>query len=309
MARPRKPLQRLGDWLSDRFARAALGLAMRLPYARRLAFMAWLMRRIVAPLAGYRARALENLARVFPGMPAAERRRIANAVAGNVGRSLIENYSTAEFTARMAGIAPEGPGLAALEAARAEGRPVILVTGHFGNYEAARASLVARGYPVGGLYRPMKNAYFNEHYVRTMQAFGGPVFAQGRRGTGGFVRHLKSGGMLVLLFDQHVRGGPVLDFLGLPAHTPTSTAELAARYGAALIPFYATRQPDGLSFRIEIGAPVKGDSPEAVMQILNDDLAARIRARPEQWFWYHRRWKETKRDRAATETATEAPQG
>lgn len=271
--------------------RGLIGLALALPYRTRVPFVGGLMRRAIAPLAGYRQRALDNLAFIWPDMPMAERRRIADAVADNAGRTLIENYSTKEFLARQAQEELHGAGLSALEAARKAGRPVILVTGHFGNYEAARAALVARGYEIGGLYRPMRDARFNEHYVRTMEAFGGPVFPQGRAGTAGFVRHLKSGGLLVLLFDQHASGGEKLDFLGQPAMTATSAAQLALRYGADLVPFYATRRPDGLTFDIEIEAPVPASDPATMTQALNDGLAARVRAHPEQWFWIHRRWK------------------
>ncbi|TCP42374.1 lysophospholipid acyltransferase family protein [Rhodovulum marinum] len=278
-------------WVIDRAIRAVIGVARALPYDSRVRFAGWVTRSIVAGPAGYLARAEENLSLIWPGMPAAERRRIARAVADNAGRTLIENYSTAEFLDRMARMPPRGPGLAALEEAHAAGRPVILVTGHFGNYEAARAALVARGLPIGGLYRPMRNRYFNAHYVRTMEAFGGPVFPQGRRGTGGFVRHLKAGGILVLLIDQHNARGATLRFLGQPARTALSAAELALRYDAVLVPFYATRQADGLGFDIDLEAPIPPGTPEAMTQALNDSLEARVRAHPEQWFWIHRRWK------------------
>ena len=137
----------------------------------------------------------------------------------------------------------------------------------------------------------MKNPYFNAHYVKTMQAFGGPVFPQGRRGTAGFVRHLKDGGQLVLLFDQHVQFAPVLDFMGSPARTALSAAELALRYNGLLIPFYSIRQPDGISFQSVIEAPVPHSDAETMTQALNDSLAARVRKNPEQWFWVHRRWR------------------
>ncbi|ARE38484.1 Lipid A biosynthesis lauroyl acyltransferase [Rhodovulum sp. P5] len=281
----------IADWIVDRALRGLIGLALLLPYDRRVGFVGWVTRAVVAPLAGYLSRAEANLHLIHPRMPKAVRRRIARAVADNAGRTLIENYSTQDFLARMADATPHGPGLAALEAARAAGRPVILVTGHFGNYEAARAALVARGFRIGGLYRPMANRFFNAHYKRTMEAFGGPVFPQGRKGTAGFVRHLKAGGILVLLTDQHDRRGPVLSFMGHPARTALSAAELALRYGADLIPFYARRLPDGLSFDIEIEAPVPHTDAEQMTQALNDRLEARVRAAPEQWFWIHRRWK------------------
>ncbi len=176
-------------------------------------------------------------------------------VADNAGRTFIENYSPDEFLARNAGASISGTGLAALKEAQAKGKPVILVTGHFGNYEAPRAALVGRGYNVGGLYRPATNKFFNDHYAGTFTAYGGPIFAQGHRGTAGFVRHLKAGGILVLLFDQHVKTGKRMNFLGRPARTALSASELALRYGAELIPFYGTRQPDGLTFAIELEAP------------------------------------------------------
>jgi Kdo2-lipid IVA lauroyltransferase/acyltransferase len=270
--------------------RGLIGFALALPYRLRVPLLGWLMRRIVGPLAGYRARARANLAMIWPDVPQAQRFAIADQALDNAGRTLIENYSGTEFTARQAQTQPVGAGVAALNAARAAHRAVILVSGHFGNYESARAALVAQGLQIGGLYRPMHNRYFNAHYVRTMEAFGGPVFAQGRAGTAGFVRHLKAGGHLVLLFDQNAAGEPI-DFMGKPAHTALSAAELALRYDALLIPFYGTRNPDGLTFTVELEAPIPPSTPVEMMTALTRSLEARITARPGQWFWIHRRWK------------------
>ena len=70
-----------------------------------------------------------------------------------------------------------------------------------------------------------------------------------------------------------------------------SAAELALRYGADLIPFYATRRPDGLDFDIELEAPVPHSDPVTMTIQMNQSLEARVRAHPGQWFWIHRRWK------------------
>lgn len=282
---------RLDHFLTNLALRGLIGLALCLPYGWRVRFVGFLMRRVIGPLAGYRARARENLALIWPDVPQADRYRIADQALDNAGRTLIENYSTRAFLSRAKGIEPEGPGYAVLQEARAKGRPVILVSGHFGNYEAARAALVARGFAIGGLYRNLSNSYFNAHYIRTMQAFGGPVFPQGRTGTAGFVRHLKEGGQLVLLFDQDVPGSPGLSFLGHTARTALSAAELALRLDADLIPFFATRQPDGLGFRVTLDAPVPHGDAMAMMQAATQALEARIKSDPGQWFWIHRRWK------------------
>ena len=278
-------------WLQNLAIRALIGLALALPYGVRVWFFGAMMRRVIAPLVGYRRRALDNLGLIWPDMPMAERASIADQVSDNAGRSLIENYSTKAFMRRMTKIEPTGPGVKALFDARAKGQAVILVSGHFGNYEAARASLVARGFAVGGLYRPARNSYFNDHYVRTMEAFGGPIFAQGPRGTTGFVRHLRTGGQLVLLFDQDVRGAETFSFMGRPARTATSAAALALRYDALLIPFYATRLQNGLDFAIELEAPIAATDAHTMTAAITASLDARVRANPEQWFWIHKRWK------------------
>ncbi len=287
------------DWAQDRILRGLIAGAGALPWGARLAMMGWTVSRVIAPLAGYRSRAMANLAHVWPEMDRAERRRIADAVADNAGRTMIENYDPQGLLARMARAKPHGAGLEAMERARAAGRPVLLVTGHFGNFEAPRAALIARGWQIGGLYRPMSNPYFNAHYAQNMHALGGPVFEQGRRGTMGLLKHIRQGGMGVLLFDIYDSAGVPIDFLGRPAPTLTSAAEIALKCDALLVPFFGTRLEDGQSFDVEFEAPVPHDTPEAMMRALTRRLEARVLARPEQWFWIHRRWKPKRQRRRA----------
>jgi len=137
----------------------------------------------------------------------------------------------------------------------------------------------------------MANPYFNAHYAQTMTAWGGPVFAQGRKGTIGFARHLAKGGMGTLLFDVHNAAGVAIPFLGQPAMTATSAADLALRYQAIVVPYFATRRPDGLRFDIDVQRPIASDTPAAMMAELTARLDAKVTQHPEQWFWVHRRWK------------------
>lgn len=279
------------DWLIDRLLRGFFWLLMLVPYRRRVPLMGWLTMHILAPVAGYRRRAEDNLRLIYPDMPPVQRRTLANAACDNFGRTLIENYSWRAFSTHLADVAPEGPGLKALEQAKAEGRPVIFVTGHFGNHEAPRHVLTRMGYTIGGLYRPMANPYFNAHYASTMTAWGGPVFAQGRRGTVGFAKHLRAGGMATLLFDVANSGGVPIPFLGQPAMTATSVADLALRSDAVVIPYFGIRQPDGLRFRVLLEQPVAHQDPIAMMQEVTQRLEAQIAENPHLWFWVHRRWK------------------
>ncbi|MTH63538.1 lysophospholipid acyltransferase family protein [Paracoccus shanxieyensis] len=283
--------------LRDRVANGAfltlMGLARILPYNRRVTVMGWFFAHVLGPLAGWRARIRDNLAKARPDLTPAQVAHLTRAVPNNAGRSLAEIYSGEEFTGRIHDADPLcGPGLPALEQAFAAHRPVILAVAHFGNYDAMRAALTGRGWPVGALYRPMNNEAFNRHYIPAMQAIAEPMFPRGRSGLAAMLRFLKGGGWLSLGYDQFDDHGALLRFFGLPTRTVLTPAELAIRYEALILPIAGIRQPDGLSFRVEVGAPIPHGEPAQMMQALNDHLEAQVRDHMDQWFWVHRRWKQ-----------------
>ena len=279
------------EYTVNMLIRGVIRAALALPYRRRVPFMGWVMSRVVAPIAGYDRRVRDNLAYVMPALPDADVRQMMRQVPDNFGRSLIEIYSGAEFTDHVKDIAFSGDGVEALAQAKADRRPVILITGHFGNYDAPRAALIARGYPVGGLYNPMSNDYFNDQYVAAISGLGRPVFERSRRGLAEMVRFLKGGGIVGMVADHYMKHGVPLDFMGKPAMTALSAAEMAVKYDALVVPIYGIRQADGLSFDIRVEAPIAHGDPVAMTQAMNDSLTALVRQHPEQWFWIHRRWK------------------
>ncbi|MDQ2066601.1 lysophospholipid acyltransferase family protein [Xinfangfangia sp. CPCC 101601] len=292
-------------WLQDRFLRGLIWALMRLPYRWRVPLCGAAVTHLVAPVAGYRKRIRENLAYVLPELAPVEVERIVRAVPDNVGRTIIEIYSGAEFAAHAMRHPLTGGGVAALEAAHQAGQPVILVTGHFGNYDASRAALVGRGYRVGSLYMPMTNPYFNAHYEAAIAAIGKPMFPRGKAGLGAMVRHLRSGGMVGMVVDQNMNHGAPLKFFGKTALTALSAAELALKYNALLVPTYGIRSEDGLSFTIVVEPPVPQGTPEAMTQALNDSLEVLARQHLDQWFWIHRRWKGGQRFDGAAGSASE----
>lgn len=283
--------QAVYDWIVNHSLRALIGGAMLLPYARRVALVGALTRVMVAPVAGYHRRSRANLKMIFPEMPAEERQRIAEAAADNAGRTLVEIFSGRAFIEQARRASVSGPGMAAIEAARARGQPVIMVSGHLGNYDVPRGWFAAQGVDVGGLYKPLANEAFNEAYVTAISGVSAPVFERGRRGLGQMVAFLKVGGMLGVLFDQRIPKGAALRFMGHPALTALSAAELALKYDALLVPVYGIRQPDGLGFEFATEAPVPHSDARTMMQAVTDSLEVRVRAHPEQYFWIHRRWK------------------
>ncbi len=279
------------DWLEDKASAGLIALMHALPYRTRVPLMGRVWSRLVAPLAGQRRRIRANLALAMPELQKEEVDRLCRAVPDNLGRSMIEMFSPDDLVERAARTPIGGPGLAVMEQLHDEGRPAVLITGHLGNYDMARAALHARGYKLGALYRPMRNRYFNQRYERMLSRIDTPMFPRNRAGMARMVKFLRSGGMLTIVADQRIGTGAALRFFGQEARTALSAAELALRFDAPLIPGYAIRRPDGLNFDIVVENPVPRGSAEAMMQALNDSLEAQIRAHPEQWLWTHRRWK------------------
>ncbi|AQS47617.1 MULTISPECIES: lysophospholipid acyltransferase family protein [Thioclava] len=280
----------LSDRVSNALFVAVMRLVQRLPYERRIPAAGRMVARL-APVLGFTRKIRENLAIACPDLSEDEIKRLQREMPDNLGRMLAEIYSGEEFVARVRDLPIEGPGAETLEAAHREGRPVVLAAGHFGNYDAWRAALAGRGYRVGAIYRPMNNPLFNEQYVSTISAIAEPLFSRSRRGLGDMIKFLRDGGMVAFGFDQHFSKGAELSFFGLPAFTPLSAAEMALKMKADLVPIYAIRQPDGLSFRIYADKPVPHTDPETMTQTLNDGLEEMILKHMEQWLWIHRRWK------------------
>lgn len=270
---------------------AFVGALNLLPYGLRVRLGGFVFARLVAPLAGYRRRIEDNLRLIFPAMSEAQRADVTAATSRNIGRMAMELLSPKGLRQRALAAPVSGPGWDAMQEAKAENRPIILVSGHFGNYDVIRAGTIAHGFRVGGIYRALNNPYFNRYYLRNISTIGTPLFERGRRGLGEMVRFLRGGGTVAMLIDQHMHKGEPLDFMGQTAMTALSAAEMALKYDALLVPCYGIRRDDGLSFDAVFEAPIPHTNAVEMTQALNDSLQARIEQNIDQWFWIHRRWK------------------
>lgn len=283
--------KRATDQLINLIGRGFIGLALALPYETRMHFAGWLFSRVIGPLSGARKRIRRNLAYVWPDLPEADVERLCREVPDNMGRGLIEQYSAREFNARVAKLAPVGPGITALDEARVNNRPIIVVSGHIGNCHAARSLIQQRGHQIGAIYRDLSNPYFNPHYVNALGSIASPMFNRTRRGMAEMVKFLRKGNTVAILPDQYFGGGLVVDFFGKPAPTAGSAADLALKYDALVIPVYSLRQADGVSFEIYVEEPIAHSDAKTMTQAINDSLEAQVRKAPGQWLWVHKRWK------------------
>jgi KDO2-lipid IV(A) lauroyltransferase len=228
--------------------------------------------------------------RVFPTMSRRDRARMGQAMGHNMGRTLFEIYHDTEFQTQHHKFRVSGPGLDALKAARAVGKGAIVVSGHFGQWEAVRAVLKMHGLESGAVYRPNRNRHYERRLRAGIEAAGKPILATGQVGTRALVRHLRAGGIIAILLDEKYAEGAWLPFLGHDALTSLSAAQLALKYGLPMVPAYGIRVEDGNAFDVVFEDAIPPTDSETMTRAFNDSLSARIMANPEQWYWMLRRW-------------------
>lgn len=282
-------MRKLSYFLQYIVVRVILGILAPLPFCLRGKFAAKIGKAAFWILPSARRRILRHLTKVYPNRPARELTRLGRQVAGNTARSLSELLDNHRFSKVAKNLPASGPGLAAIESAQAAGRAVIILSGHFGQWEAIRHVLKHRGVETGALYRTNNNPYYEPFFVRNIEYGGKPLVPKGAGGVRKMLAVLKKGGAMAILADQHFGDGANIAFLGHPAKTTLSPAEMALRYNAVLVPAFATRHKTGIEVQFE--EPILHSDAVTMMTIFNERIERRIRSNPEQWHWAHKRWK------------------
>lgn len=180
--------------------------------------------------------------------------------------------------------------------AHALGRGVIMLTGHFGNFELYAAAM-SRVRPIAILVKPLSNPGA-ERWTSSMRRACGVELLPIGLGVRAAVKRLRSGGILAMVADQDARrDGVFVPFFGRLASTPTGPAWLSLATGAPIVFGTCLRGPDG-RYEATLTPPIlpAGDAsdPEAVRALTARHTAmleAAVRERPESWFWLHKRWK------------------
>ena len=201
------------------------------------------------------------------------------------------------------------------------GRRVLMLGGHFGNWEIGTSMFGMWGFPMGIVAREMDNPYLHEWFLKQRELTGHRMLLK----TGDYdemIQLLEKGGNLGLLCDQDAGPrGVFVDFFGSPASTFKSIALLALEYDALIMIGYSIRLPDraGDQFwsRFELGCeavidPRKITSNDPVGEITQQytkALERAIRRAPAQYFWVHRRWKSEPRKRKNVEPAPQRMAG
>jgi len=297
--------KRLVDFLVYLIVRVLICLvqAMRIETGQTLARgLAWLF----CDLVRIRARVVDdNLAHAFPELSAAQRRQLARQMWEHLFLLVLEvahaprkiHETNWRDYASLRGHAP-------LVRLLLSERPTLIVMAHFGNFEVSGYVLAILGFPTYTVARPLDNPYLDRFLNRFRGSTGQQIIPK----NGGYDRILEvlaAGGTMAFLADQYA--GPKgcwVEFFGRPASAHKAIALLALDNNAPLAVCSARRtgQPLHLEMRAEaIADPHQPDTELGSVRELTQWYTGRleeiIRRTPQQYWWLHRRWKDTRQPR------------
>ncbi len=247
-------------------------------------------------LGRYRRVAHKNLALVYGEvMSPRDRTKIAKDVFVHFGQAVCEFLMLPEMPPEELAARVEAHGAEHLAAAKTAGKGILVVSGHFGNFEVLAPWLQLQGYAVNVVARKANDPRIDEMLQGTRAQSGATVHLRGSSGRS-VLQCLKRGEVLALLFDQNA-GDVFVPFFGMQTGTTNGPARIHLHTGAPIVFMWCISKPDG-GFRLEIEEPVvfpptqdRAADEMAVTTLLNARLEAKIKQYPSQWLWLHDRWR------------------
>jgi len=267
-----------------------LAIGRILPFWLRGKMFGLLGKLIVMYLPKARKRVHRGLITVFPGLSKKEINSITKQVGSNTALTLSELLMNDDYKKRKKLISADGEGFKTLKEAKLNGQGAIIVSAHFGQWEAIRHHLADNNMETGAVYRKNNNPFYERLFLKSIKYGGLPIIARGGKGNISMIRHLKKGGFFALLVDQDSHSGKQIKFLGQDARTTTAPAEMALRYDLPLVPVFAVRQANGQNIKLDYEEAIIHTDATTMTNEINDRISARIQKNPDQWYWLHNRW-------------------
>lgn len=186
-----------------------------------------------------------------------------------------------------------------VDALHAQQRGYIIGCAHQGNWEWLGAWYSLTWGRFGVVYKPMHNPDSDAVARQLRERFGIKILSTRERVPRGLFSLVRSGGVVAILADQDARsGGRFVPFFGKPASTATGLASLALRLNAPILPGFCLREGP-CRYRVKVYPPLIPDPAAPDREAEEMRLTAAylacvedvIREAPEQYFWWHRRWK------------------
>ena len=295
-----RKLRHVEYWLTAQLMFLLLGIIRLLPPHAAINFMD-LAARKVGPLMGRHRVALTNLRHAFPEKTEPERQEIALGMWGNMARLVAEyvflerifDYDPASSTPGMI----EVEGAEIFEKLRNDKRPRIFFTAHTGNFELLPICAATFGLEVTALFRAPNNPYVARKVLEARRTSMGSLIPSKAGAVWALASVLEDNGNVGMLVDQFFHNGADVTFFSRPALTSPLLPRLARQFDADVYPARCIRLPGGrfrlqLFDKIELPRTPKGKVDiDAACQLLNDTVEGWVREHPDQWMWFHKRWK------------------
>jgi KDO2-lipid IV(A) lauroyltransferase len=184
-----------------------------------------------------------------------------------------------------------------IQAALAQGRGLIAIAAHAGNWEYTVMGYGLKCRPAAVVGREMDQPWA-ARLARYLRQRGGNSMVAKQKGMKEILTHLGQNRIVGIVIDQNTttEGGLLVDFFGRPART-TPVAAILARRGVPVLPTLSRRLADGRHLLMVLPPlPLtKTADPQADIQrhleLQSRVIEAWVRADPSQWLWLHRRWK------------------
>jgi len=251
--------------------------------------------RLIGPLTSAHKTARRSLLLAFPGLGESELAALLSAQWDNFGRYIAEFPVIDRLTPKSGRV--EVIGAERLAAIKASQRPAVFISGHFANLEVQAAVILEAGIDCDITYRAMNNPYVDERVRCSRARYGVRLFApKGGEGARELLTCMKRGQSVAMMNDQRYDGGVAAPFFGHQVFTNPAAVRLALRFGTFVQPMSIQRLK-GARFRCVVHEPIvltdTGDRAadmQTGVAAINAFMEARIRERPGEWWWLHRRW-------------------
>jgi KDO2-lipid IV(A) lauroyltransferase len=240
-----------------------------------------------------------HLSQAFPDKSPEEISRISRDVFINIGMNFAELIWLPRMRPKHIDRIVEFENIKILERLKKSGKPVLIITGHIGNWELLAAAAAHKGYPSTVIARRQNNSWLNNKIIKLRSKWKVETILRDEPGSSRRILSiLKSGGFLATLMDQDTKIESVfVDFFGRKAYTPSGPAAISLRSGCEVVIAYIHR--NSLLKHIVKFKYVEPITPTGFRDIdivnrthqFTSLLEEAIKEHPEQWVWMHKRWK------------------
>jgi KDO2-lipid IV(A) lauroyltransferase len=243
------------------------------------------------------ARARANLTAAYPEKNTDQIEAILQEMWDNLGRVVAEYAHLDKLSLNGSHPRIEIANIGIADRVLAQGRGILFVSGHFGNWEVMPLAAYQHGVEGGEVYRPVNNPLVDRWIVEQRRK-NGPKdqITKGAQGTKRIFTLLRAGKAIFMLVDQKTNEGLPVPFFRRTAMTTAAPAVLALKLDAIVVPI-SNERLNGARFRLTVHDPIAfaptGDHDRDVLALtarINQIIEQCVRSRPSQWLWIHRRW-------------------